>query len=210
MVFKRRDRRPLPVALREALWPRGGWSRALSYLRLRLNRLPDRPERIARGIFVGILVSFTPLFGAHFLLAAGLAWVLRGNLVAALLATFVGNPLTFPLIALSSIRLGHWLLGSRYAPAQVEGLSATFSGAFGDLGHNLMALFTGDTPHWAGLERFFEGLFLPYLVGGLAVGTVCGLLGYGLALPLISAYQNRRRARLRARLDAARARIAAS
>ncbi len=198
------------MALREALWPRGGWSRALSYLRLRLNRLPDRPERIARGIFVGILVSFSPLFGVHFFLAAGMAWVLRGNVVAALLGTFFGNPLTFPLIALSSINLGHWMLGNGHTPAQVEGIGATFAGAFGDLGHNILALFTAGTPHWSGLERFFEGLFLPYLVGGLVVGTVCGLAGYGLALPLISAYQNRRRARLRARLDAARARIAAS
>ena len=56
----------------------------------------------------------------HFFLAAGLAWVLRGNVVAALLGTFFGNPLTFPLIALSSINLGHWMLGNGLGAALVD------------------------------------------------------------------------------------------
>lgn len=111
VVFKRRNKRPFLQALREAVWPRGGWTRAFHYIRHRLNRLPDRPERIARGIFSGVLISFTPLFGFHL-----------GGAVAALAAgarqhhrrafdTLIGNPLTFPLIALVSIKLGHWMLG---------------------------------------------------------------------------------------------------
>lgn len=208
VVFKRRDRRPLRVALREALWPRGGWSRALSYLRHRLNRLPDRPERIARGVFAGILVSFTPVFGGHFVLALGLAWVLRANALAALLATFFGNPVTFPLIALSAISLGHRILGRGVDPARVEGLSQAFADALCDLGHNLIATFTGAVPHWEGLARFFDSVFLPYLVGGLVLGLPFACAGYALIRPVIAAYQSRRRARLRARLEAARARIA--
>ena len=61
-------------------------------------------------------MSFTPLFGLHFVFAAALAWVMGGNMVAALLATFVGNPVTFPLIAAVSMEVGTWLLGRGNIP----------------------------------------------------------------------------------------------
>ena len=66
MVFKRRDRRPIHRVVRELLWPRGGWARAARYVRHRLHRLPDPPERIARGIFAGVFTTFTPFYGFHF------------------------------------------------------------------------------------------------------------------------------------------------
>ena len=34
-------------AIAEFLWPRGGWARAYYYVKHRLKRLPDTPERIA-------------------------------------------------------------------------------------------------------------------------------------------------------------------
>ena len=97
MVFRRRDRRPIKTIVSEFFLPRGGWSRAAQYVVHRLSRLPDPPHRIARGIFAGVFISFTPFFGFHFLGAAAIAWSLRGNILAALLATFFGNPLTTPL-----------------------------------------------------------------------------------------------------------------
>ncbi|MFV2034120.1 MAG: DUF2062 domain-containing protein, partial [Halocynthiibacter sp.] len=63
MVFKRRDKRPIWKILAGILWPRSGWARAYRYVRHRLHRLPDPPHRIARGIFAGVVASFTPLFG---------------------------------------------------------------------------------------------------------------------------------------------------
>ncbi|HEY9022386.1 MAG TPA: DUF2062 domain-containing protein, partial [Paracoccaceae bacterium] len=54
MVFKRRDKRPLWKIVAEFFWPRGGWTRAAQYVRHRLHRLPDTPEKIARGIFAGV------------------------------------------------------------------------------------------------------------------------------------------------------------
>ncbi|TMV51839.1 DUF2062 domain-containing protein, partial [Thioclava sp. BHET1] len=110
MVFKRRDRRSLLQILAEAVYPRGGWIRAVSYIFHRLRRLPDEPHRIARGVAVGIFISFTPFFGFHLLFAAGLAWLIGGNIIASLLATLVGNPLTFPFIMEGSVELGSLIL----------------------------------------------------------------------------------------------------
>ena len=50
MVFRRRTPLTLPQKLRALVLPPGGWSRALSYLRLRLTRISDQPHRVARGI----------------------------------------------------------------------------------------------------------------------------------------------------------------
>ena len=44
------------------------------------------------------MVSFTPLLGLHFVLAILFAYLIRGNFIAALIGTIVGNPLTFPFI----------------------------------------------------------------------------------------------------------------
>ena len=60
MVFKRRDRRAVINIMRDLLWPKGGWSRAFQYVKHRVRRLPDTPERIARGIWVGVFTTFTP------------------------------------------------------------------------------------------------------------------------------------------------------
>lgn len=204
MVFKRRDRLPWWKATLRALWPSRGWGRALQYVKHRLRRLPDPPHRIARGVFAGIFVTFSPLFGLHFFLAAGLAWVLRGNVLAALLSTFIGNPLTFVPIAAISLQTGYSILGVRdFDDQELHGsLGSTFVDAARDLKNNVWAIFTDAPADWSHLQIFFEEVFLPYLVGGLVPGAVVGLIGYYLSLPIIEAYQNRRKGVLAAKLIA--------
>ncbi|WP_415184241.1 DUF2062 domain-containing protein [Phaeovulum sp.] len=193
--------------LTESVWPRGGWTRAFHYVKHRVRRLPDDPHRIARGVGAGVFVSFTPLFGFHFLTAAGTALLVRGNVLAALLATFFGNPITFPIIAYSSMKLGHWMLGTRFDPAHQEGLMRKFIAASGDLQHNFFAMFTDATAHWGGLARFFYEVFLPYLVGGFIPGVIAGLISYYLSAPIIVAYQKRRRRRITERLGQLKAKL---
>ncbi|MEO1779199.1 MAG: DUF2062 domain-containing protein [Pseudomonadota bacterium] len=110
-MFKRRDRKPILRAALEFLWPRGGWARAFHYVRHRLRRLPDSPERIARGIWAGVFTTFTPFYGVHFVVAGILAVIMRGNIFAALLSTFFGNPLTYIPIIATSMFTGYWMLG---------------------------------------------------------------------------------------------------
>ncbi|WP_286910617.1 DUF2062 domain-containing protein [Roseovarius sp.] len=200
MVFKRRNKQSLLQKLGGLVWPRGGWGRAIRYINHRLRRLPDPPHRIARGIFAGVLVTFTPFFGLHFFLAAIVAWLIRGNLIAALLATFVGNPPTFIIIAAVSLETGHFILG-RPPPGEVdEGMFQLFWHATRSLFHNIYVLFAGGEVYWAPLLHFYHEVFLPYLVGGIIPGTVCALAAYYFSLPVIQAYQNRRKGRIKAKL----------
>ena len=112
MVFKRREKRSWGSLLQFLLWPKGGWTRAALYVKHRLHRLPDNPEKIARGIWAGVFTTFTPFYGLHFIVAGTIALILRGNVLAALLATFFGNPLTYLPIGIISLRTGEFLLAS--------------------------------------------------------------------------------------------------
>ncbi|MAM61895.1 DUF2062 domain-containing protein [Maritimibacter sp. UBA3975] len=199
-MFKRKPRSYLRTVL-EFFYPRGGWYRATRYVIYRLRRLPDPAHRISRGIAAGVLVSFTPLFGLHFLTAAFLAWVVRGNLLAAVLATFVGNPITFPFIAGMSMRLGNRILGNPVGDMRLPQVVDAFANASGEIWHNVLSAFTWRTAHWDGLGLFFDRVFLPYLVGGLLPGLGAAFIAYGLSRPVITAYQKRRVKQLRKRYE---------
>ena len=188
----------------EFFWPRGGWGRAASYVMHRLRRLPDSPERIARGVFAGVFVSFTPLYGFHFLSAAAVALLYRGNILAALLATFVGNPITFPIFATMSLETGYWLLGSDFRMPLADVMPA-FGEATSQLWKNILGLLTGQPTEWGQLLRFFHKVYLPYLVGSILPGTLVGLIFQYASLPLIRAYQKLRSRRLAERVERRRA-----
>lgn len=190
------------------LWPQGGWARAFEYVKHRLRRLPDPPHRIARGLWAGVFTTFTPFYGLHFLVAGIIALVLRGNVIAALLGTFFGNPLTYLPIGLISLQTGHWLLGSRAAPGMEKSLFANFSAAGRDLWHNFMAIFTDKQAHWDGLQQFWEQVFFPYLIGGIVPGVICATAVYYLSVPVITAYQKRRKGLIKEKLANLKAKAA--
>ena len=180
MIFKRRDKPPFWDRLREIVYPRKGLWRGLDYIRKRLHRLPDSPHRIALGFACGAVASFTPFFGFHIVIAAAAAWLLRGNILAAAFGTIIGNPLTFPFIAAASLETGWRILGT----------VTRSSGSDFSVG-------------WL-LDNFWQ-IFLPYLVGGILPGLLCGVVCYWFIGPIVEAYQNRRRRRLTERAEAGRA-----
>ena len=191
-MFKRRNKRTYA----EVVFPRGGWRRAASYVLHRLHRLPDPPYKIARGISAGVFVCFTPFFGLHFFLAMALAFVMQGNIVAAVFATFFGNPITFPIIAMAAVELGSWMLGLP-GGMQLPGIVAAFSNASVELWFNFTAMFTDEVAHWGRLDRFFRLVFLPYLVGGIIPGVFVAVAAYSVSRPLIAAYQKNRIMRMK-------------
>lgn len=211
MVFKRRDKLPWWKSTLRFFWPERGWTRAFHYVRHRVRRLPDPPHRIARGIFAGVFVSFSPFFGLHFFFAAAVAWAIRGNIVASLLSTFFGNPLTFVFIGASSIQTGYFLLGMRGMEELKEHgtIGSKFVDAGRDLKDNIWALFTSAEADWSRLILFYDEVFFPYMVGGLIPGVIAGLICYYISLPVIQAYQNRRKGLIKAKLAAMKEKAAA-
>ena len=203
-MFKRRKPRSYSQIASDFVYPRGGWRRAAQYVWHRLRRLPDQPHRIGRGVAAGVFISFTPLFGLHFLGAAGVAWLIGGNILAALLGTFAGNPLTFPFIAVLSVQVGRWMLGlDGYMSAQR--VLSEISKAVGEFYNNALSPFTPREAHWNHLGDFFHEIFLPYLVGGIIPGILAAVITHYLTVPVIRAYHRHRARKMAERIARLRA-----
>jgi uncharacterized protein len=213
LVFKRRSPRGWLNWLRQMVYPDGGFRRATRYVMHRLSRLPDDPYRVARGVFAGMFVSFLPIPGGQFLAAWGLAWIMRGNVLASLLATFASNPLTTPFIAVFSVGLGHWMLGIQQ-PLSGEAIGAAFADAGSDLWDNLIAVFTTAPAQWHGIAKFWDTIWWPYFVGCSLPALLAAVASYYITIPIVGAYQRarmkrahdraERRRRLRAAVNAPR------
>jgi uncharacterized protein (DUF2062 family) len=110
MLFRRRTSPGFWEMVKVALWPRRSFARSGRYVLLRLWRLSGSPHAIAVGCAAGVFIGFTPFLGFQFMLAAFLAWILGGSIIAATLGTFVANPLSFPLIWIATHKLGCLML----------------------------------------------------------------------------------------------------
>jgi uncharacterized protein (DUF2062 family) len=98
--------------------PRGPWARLKSWLaahHLTLMTLPDTPHSIALGTAIGMFFGFTPLFGLKTLLSLALAWLLKGNKIAAFISVTLHDIILpfWPAIFLWEYRMGMWTLHRR-------------------------------------------------------------------------------------------------
>ncbi|MDE0390464.1 MAG: DUF2062 domain-containing protein [Rhodospirillales bacterium] len=147
------------------------WGRIFRYWTFKLKRLQGSPYAIACGFACGAAVSFTPFIGFHFILAAVLAWAMRGNIIASAIGTAVGNPWTFPFIWAGIMWIGTWILG--YERGQELPAELTFGAIFEQPGTVL----------------------LPMLVGSLPTGVIVWLLIYFPVRRVVGNYQHHRQAR---------------
>ena len=142
-------------------------------------------------------MSLTPCFGFHFFLAAIIAVVIRGNVLSAILATFFGNPLTFPFISGGSLWLGTFLLGRDFSEAQFKSSRNSFNEVMHELYTNIKSIFNSTTARWSETSEFFITLWsnisefiniflFPYFVGGLIPGILFGFLFYFGSVPILS------------------------
>ena len=177
MLFKRRTEASRWERFRVWLWPRVSWRRSWAYFVKRAVPLSATPHAVATGCAVGAFVSCTPFFGIRLALALAMVWLLGGNLIAAALATSLGNPLTSPLLLGASYEVGKLILpGGESAPPR-------------DLGADLM-------------EKPFDQLWpivKPMAVGSIPVGLVVGFVAYIVVHKAVAAAQAARRRRLEAR-----------
>lgn len=200
MVFKRRNPRTLREWTREMVYPTGGFKRATRYVIHRMRRLPDTPERIARGVFAGSMIGFLPLPGMQFVSAWLASRAINGNLLAALLATFNTNPITTPFFAVLSVTLGHRILGI-HKPLSAEYIGDALVNAGTDLWMNVLAIFGPGHARWDGLIQFWHEIYLPYFIGALGPGLLISGISYYITIPLVRAYQKARAATAKERND---------
>jgi uncharacterized protein len=69
----------------------------LKGLAAKLVTLRDTPHAIAGGVAIGVFIGFTPLFGVKTLLSLGVAYLLRCNPIAAVIAVSL-HDVAMPLL----------------------------------------------------------------------------------------------------------------
>ncbi len=177
ILFKRREAESVFGKIRVHLWPRRSWSRSSRYVIYRLRRLSDSPHAVALGFAAGVFAASTPFIGAHMVMAALLAWVIGGSLVAALLGTFIGNPLTYPLFWYSTYEVGELMLGPGAEKPSIDLSAGIFQSS---------------------VEQLWP-LLKPMTLGSIPVGLALAALSYVLVKPMVDAYKHRRRRELELR-----------
>lgn len=182
-MFKRRVPQTVYEKARQFLWPREGWVRATRYMWQRTVRLNGTPHNIALGLAIGAFVSANPILGTHILWAAFIIYFIGGNFLAAVLGTWVGNPLSFPFIWLATFGIGSTVLGRRGDTPELPQLSFSL---FLDAPFSSLAPVVG-----------------PMMIGWVPVGLVLGVAVYYPSYWSIEAYQKRRAARLQKKRAAA-------
>ena len=186
MLFKRRKNLDFRERLWTLIWPRRSIWRSLQYYVKRTLRLTATPHAIAAGVAAGVFSSITPFLGFHFLIALAVAWIVRGNLIAAAIGTSFGHPLTFPFIWGATLELGRLIL--------YRGDATPLAGQ--DLGDVLLHLE---------FAKLWEPILKPMTVGSLPLGLAIALVFYFVTRWAALAFREERRRRLaeRARRRAA-------
>jgi uncharacterized protein (DUF2062 family) len=130
----------------------------LSQMLVRMRQLEGNPNYIALGTAVGIFVSITPIIPFQTLVAITLAFLVRGSKSAAVLGTWLSNPLTIPLVYYVNYKLGCLLMGYQTTLDSIEFES------FSQL-----------------MELGFE-VTLAMMTGGVVIGAVLGTVAYFVTL----------------------------
>jgi uncharacterized protein (DUF2062 family) len=171
MLFKRRETESFLARMRVHLWPRRSWTRSSRYVVYRLRRLSATPHAIALGFSVGVFSAITPFLGTHLIMASLVAWIAGGSIIAAVLGTFIGNPLTYPFLWYLTYSVGNFMLGAHGIRKKIDLSDGIFHASLAHL--------------WPILK--------PMSLGTIPVGLSAAALSYVLVKPAVAAYQRRRR-----------------
>lgn len=160
------------------------WARRLRLSARRLLDLRASPHEVALGCAVGVFASITPLLGAQTLIAVVLATLLRASVPAAVMGTFFGNPLSWPIIWAATYAMGLQIIG-------LEGVldAAAFE-------RQIMVL-------WAALVEWSPQvldvtvallwpLLAPMLAGSVPLGLITAAVVYYIARNVIRSWRARR------------------
>ena len=177
MLFRRRKSIGFWERTRILFWPRRSFSRSFQYFGKRVLRLSATPHAIAAGVAAGVMASWTPFLGLHFIVAAALAFLFAGNIIASALGTAFGNPLTFPFMWTASYRMGNYILVDDF-DGDVPGID--LGGLFRELD----------------IQQLWDPVLKTMAIGCIPFALAFGLGFYVITYVSVATFQSRRRRRL--------------
>lgn len=135
--------------------------------------LNDSPHSIALGVGIGMFVAFTPTAPLQMLLAFSLAWLFKANKTAAVIPTWVTNPITNPPIFFGQYLTGAYLFGYPLVDKQTFAIYSKQVMEFTiwepvNLFHQVVAL----------ISQTWKDIGQPLLIGSLIWAIVFGIAFY--------------------------------
>lgn len=163
----------------------GWWQGGRDSVRLLLQQRATAHE-IALGCALGAFVSITPLLGVQTLMAVVLAFVLRASVPAAIVGTFIGNPLSWPFIWVSTYLMG----------LQMVGLEGAFDSAAVQRNIELLwnALLDPSPQLLDATAALFWPLLWPMLAGSVPIGLLTAAVVYYVSRNAVRAWRSRQMA----------------
>ncbi len=150
-------------------------------LGLKLLELHDSPTSLAGGVAIGIFVGFTPLFGLKTLICLGVAYVLRFNPIAAVIAVTLHDVCTplWPVILEIEYEIGSWILKLLHTTPEIS---------------DAKEFHISDLMKWT----TFLGIGLPMLLGSLFLSAPSALISFLITYPIFKRRAVRRASLLEA------------
>lgn len=154
--------------------------KTLRYYWLRLLRLKGDPVVLARGAAIGVFIGLTPTIPLHTIIITALCMLLRGNILAGIIASFlISNPFTMVVHYYAAWKIGVWLTGSHVSWNEIRDLvQAAHSAGF------LEALTRLSRAGWT--------IFVTMLTGGVVFALPFGVVTYFIFIRLYAAHQRNR------------------
>ena len=149
----------------------------------KLLELRDTPHAIAGGVAIGVFIGFTPLFGIKTLLCLALAYLLRCNPIAAVIAVSLHDVAIpfWPVLLKVEYDVGAWILGHfEHVPTKIDMKQFRF--------HDMLKWTT------------FFSVGLPLLIGSLFLSTPAAAVSYIGMLRLLQYREKKRLAHAKAQL----------
>ena len=135
---------------------------------LKLLRLRDRPEVIAKGFAIGVFAGSFPLLGLQSLIGIFLATIFRASKVTAVAATWISNPLTYVPLFIFNYKIGKFLL--RTEDVELSSLDITSLTAIRESGSSFV---------------------ITLLIGSIVVGTILSIVTYFCSLAILERWRDR-------------------
>lgn len=150
--------------------------KSIAYYYLKLVNQSGSPEYIARGVAVGLFISFLIPFGIQMVVAYALAAVVRAAKIPAVALTWISNNFTVPVIYPVQCYIGSYIIGH---PLHYEYVKNTFLKFIKEASYKALFDLGAD-------------LTMSFFAGGALLGLLSGLSGYFAALWLVGRYRRKR------------------
>ena len=157
-------------------------------------KLRGSPKAIAGGLALGMFIAFTPTIGLQVILAALFATIFNLNRASAIIAVWVTNPVTIPIIFTFNYWVGRMIISGPPVSEVAKSLLDFVK---------LMASFD----IWEVMGQFLafmqlgKEVLIPLSTGSVLVGSCVAVVTYYISISTLEAYLARRERKRKARLS---------